>query len=247
MFLGHIERLLFFMAISLVIVFSFGVDCFAASDLKKNSNFVTGNYFCHVGDLLFQSLPCGKFCNAIDQVTYGVGHTRIDHVAIVVSCGAKPYVAEAVDVGVRKLPLRDFLAHSHDKFNNPRVWVGRVVSKYRKFIPAAVSFVQHQYGKPYNNSFINSSNSFYCSQLIVSAFSAALGKAEVFSNKPMNFKNLRDRRMVPQWVSYYKKMHMKVPQGMPGSNPGQLSRSDNITIVAKLGRLPLDYQIGLRN
>ena len=39
--------------------------------------------------------------------------------------------------------------------------------------------------------------------------------------------------VTPYWKKYYERWHLKVPEGEPGSNPGNLSRSDKLTIIYK--------------
>ena len=193
------------------------------------------------GDLLFQDLDCGVLCDGIGQVTYGINKTYVSHVGMVEITSAKePVVIEAIGDGVVETPLATFLARSHDTNNHPMVMVGRLTTQYQDLIPSAIKYAKRQLGKPYNASFSpDTEQSFYCSQLIYSAFAAANQNNSIFGQNQMNFNDLISGQITPAWKEYFAKLKVAPPQGKPGTNPGMMSRESEITIVYRYGNLRL--------
>lgn len=193
-----------------------------------------------VGDLLFQDLDCGVLCDGIGQVTYGVNKTYVSHVGIVETIsGKEPIVIEASDKGVVETPLHTFLARSHDANRHSMVMVGRLVPKYQDLIPNAIKYAKQQLGKPYNASFSpdTEDQSFYCSQLVYSAFASANLNNSIFAQNQMNFNDLISGQITPAWKEYFAQLKAAPPQGKPGTNPGMMSRESAIRIVYRYGNL----------
>lgn len=188
------------------------------------------------GDLLFQDLDGSALSDAIEAVTEGYDHTRLSHVAMVVSAEGEPQVIEAVGAGVKVTALGKFLARSHDDQGHPKVMVGRLRPEYRELIPGAVEYARLQTGKPYDKSFLLTEQSFYCSELIYFAFRSANHGKPVFTTAPMTFKDPRTHEFFPAWVDYYRELGMAIPEGQPGLNPGGMSREKCVEIVCFLGQ-----------
>lgn len=190
------------------------------------------------GDLLFQDLNCGKFCDSIDSVTYGYDNTYVSHVALVIDATkSHSRVIEAASRGVIITPLNEFLQRSLDSQYHPRVMVGRLKPQYRYLIPKAIANAKNELGKPYNDSFIPSSGkSYYCSELIADSFYAANNNRTFFHTHPMNFADSKGK-ILPLWDDYYNKLKIKVPQGVLGSNPGMMSRESMLVIIYYYGSL----------
>lgn len=190
------------------------------------------------GDILFQDTNCGSFCDAIDSVTIGYHNSYVSHAGIVIQSNENYYVVEAISTGVVKTPLKKFLARSLDDKQNPRVMVGRLKTSYQYLIPSAIKFASAQLGKPYNSTFVpNSGISYYCSDLIYSAFMQSESSPSIFHKHPMSFSDAKTHKILPIWENYYKDLHAKIPQGLPGTNPGQISRESSLDIVYYYGKL----------
>jgi hypothetical protein len=185
------------------------------------------------GDFLFQDLNCGAICDAITGVTVGYDGAHLSHVAMVARTGKHPLVIEAISEDVQEIPLKKFLNRSVDKAGHPRVMVGRLVKKYRSLIPAAIKQAEQWLGRPYNSGFTpnNHDQSFYCSQLILSAFKSANKGKVVFSGHNMSFNKPGSNEVLLAWKDYFHQLGEKVPQGEWGSNPGILSRSTKLQII----------------
>lgn len=193
------------------------------------------------GDLLFVVNGQG---NNITDVTDGVDGLGIDHIAVF----SDGNVIEAIPkYGVVENPLDSFLVRLSDRES---VLVGRIegldveesVTNARKFL-----------GKPYDDIFMPSDSAIYCSELVQKSFvfkdvlkerdqnvkevdSKATGsgtKHFVFGTIPMSFHDSTGN-VTEFWAKFYSARGLAVPEGEPGTNPGQLSRDPNVRILGYL-------------
>ena len=180
-----------------------------------------GGHQLREGDLLF---CCSDTVNAITSVTSGVEGLPIDHVAVVHSLGVDngPWcVIEAVKPSVSITPIDTFL------MNNGMVLVGRV--NVDCDVTASVSHCLAMVGKPYDDLFMPGDSAVYCSELVQMNYVDTYGKL-IFTPIPMSFRDSTGC-VTEYWKEFYLERGMDVPDGEPGSNPGELSRRPQVTIV----------------
>ncbi|MBQ6078741.1 MAG: hypothetical protein IJK93_00545 [Muribaculaceae bacterium] len=180
----------------------------------------------HEGDLLF---CCSDTANAITAVTSGVQGLPIDHVAVVHLMGSDDgslYVIEAVKPAVCLTPLDSFLT------DNPCVLLGRVNVDFD--VEASVSRCLSMVGKPYDDLFLPGDSAVYCSELVQMCYVTHEGVL-VFETVPMSFHD-ETGEVTDYWKDFYSSRGMAVPEGLPGTNPGELSRRPQITIIGKYPR-----------
>jgi len=73
------------------------------------------------GDLLFQDLDCGPFCDAIEKVTQGYNGANFSHIGFVSEDSIDNFVfIEAQPTGVDTTHLEVFLRYSLDLSGQPR-------------------------------------------------------------------------------------------------------------------------------
>ncbi|MGM9869077.1 MAG: YiiX/YebB-like N1pC/P60 family cysteine hydrolase [Sodaliphilus sp.] len=178
-------------------------------------------------DLLFVVNAQG---NAITSVTEGYEQLPIDHVAIFYrdSLGLSPCVVQADYQGVRVCSLADFIADSESA--SYKLVVGRVMVPFlpRRSVENALSHV----GKPYDFYFMPDDKEMYCSELVQKCYVSTSGDL-LFSTIPMTFCNATGQ--VPDyWVKHYQKRGIPIPEGAPGTNPGELSRRPQVRILGEL-------------
>ena len=172
------------------------------------------------GDLLF---CCTDTANAITAVTSGVEDLPIDHVAVFHRIGGEeegvPYVIEAVKPAVRLTPIETFLN------NNPHVVVGRVNADF--YIHRSVRRCLAMIGKPYDDLYLPGDSAIYCSELVQLNYRSV-------SNQPipMSFHD-ETGKVTDFWQDFYSQRGLTVPEGQPGTNPGELSRRPQVTILGK--------------
>ena len=172
------------------------------------------------GDLLFVA-PAQD--NAITAVTTGVEALPIDHVAVYHPMGDTPMVIEAIpSLGVTVTPL-ELVAQ------RGTVIVGRVNNVD---VEASLDHVLRLVGRAYDTYFDNDDEYIYCSELVQHCYVTAAGKA-LFEPIPMTFRD--NSGAIPQfWRDHYGNIGREVPEGEPGSNPGELSRRPAVTILGTL-------------
>lgn len=172
------------------------------------------------GDLVFLDLDCGPLCEAIEAVTTGYQGNKFSHMGLVYRKADSIWVIEAIGKAVCLTPLATFLAYSPKP-----AMVSRLVSKHRRLTKKAVAYALTQIGQPYDDDFLPANGKWYCSELIQEAFYVANGRKVVFPTEPMTFKMPGSDQFFPVWQHYFTERGQAVPEGIPGCNPGGLSRS----------------------
>lgn len=183
------------------------------------------------GDLLFQDLNCGPLCEAIEAVTEGVDGKDFSHCAMVISIDDSLKVIEAIGAKVQVTSLKDFFARSADTAEVSRITLARLKPPYKNLIPMARDFAVAQVGAPYDREFILNNGSWYCSELLYEAFKSANDDQDFFKLYPMTYKDPSSEDFFPAWVDYYQELDATIPEGLPGLNPGSISRSDKLEII----------------
>ncbi len=197
----------------------------------------TDTFVLKPGDLLFQDIDCGEFCDAIEKVTFGVGNANFSHIGLVATDkNGKLMVLEAVSKGVTETSLDTFLNRSFDADKNPKVVVGRLKTEFHYLIEPAVTSAYQRLGKPYDEIFDIQNDKYYCSELIYFAFKDANGGKPIFELQPMTFNDPDTGLPFPVWVEYYKELGQPIPEGQPGLNPGGISLSESLEIVHYFGK-----------
>ena len=198
------------------------------------------------GDLLFQDSDCGPFCESIEKVTFGIDGSKLSHVGMVVPKGADALVVlEAVSAGVVETPLDSFFIRSFDEDNNSKVVVGRVKQAYEHLVPKATAFAKTKLGVAYDEVFDITNDKYYCSELIYDAFKYANNDQPIFQLQAMTYVDPETNSLFTIWEDYFMALHVPVPEGQPGLNPGGMSKSDYINIVHFYGK-PEGYEGKLR-
>lgn len=173
------------------------------------------------GDLLF---CCSDTANAITAVTSGVEDLPIDHVGVVHHVGGEDgpvYVIEAVKPAVCLTPIDSFLCE------NGTMVVGRV--NVECDIAASITGCLAMLGKPYDDLYMPGDSAVYCSELVQMNYVNEANEL-IFSPIPMNFRDSTGQ-ITDYWIEFYGQRGLSVPDGAPGSNPGELSRRPQVKII----------------
>lgn len=176
------------------------------------------------GDLLFCVAKSG---NNITDVTQGVDGQKIDHVAIAHRQGKRWYALEAVHRGVCLTPMDSFLVR--------RDFVVRAQLRDTVGVGASVQRALQFLGCPYDFNFMPDDSAFYCSELVQKCYRDRKGQL-VFQPIPMSFHD-KTGKVTAYWKDYYARQGLRVPEGEPGSNPGDLSRNKAVRIIGRLQRV----------
>lgn len=178
------------------------------------------------GDLLFQDLDCGPMCTAIETVTEGVDGRDFSHCAMVVKVDDTLKVIEAIGDGVQITRLSSFVQRSN------KILAARLKKTNRAFISRAVAYSKSLLGKPYDEVFQLHNDRYYCSELLYESFKMANDGKPFFALAPMTFMSPKTKTYYPVWVDYYHDLNCPIPEGKPGLNPGSISRSKRLEILA---------------
>lgn len=186
------------------------------------------------GDLLFSQI--GTDTNAISAVTEGYRGARLNHMGIVVENQWGLFVLEAFPPEVRVTQIEVFLRRSADPADARQRYVAaRLLTTYQGLLPGAIEYGLKKRNVPYDDLYLTDSSALYCSELVIDMFKYANRGEEFFIENPMSFRDLTTGQIHPAWIEYYAKFGMPVPEGQPGSNPGDLSKDSRIEIVAVQG------------
>ena len=169
------------------------------------------------GDLLF---CIADEDNEITDVTQGIDGMKIEHVGIYYN---KSVIEATRSKGVCVTPIDSFIRH-----NGRRVIVGRVESAD---IGLSIENALKYKGLPYDTLFMPDDRAMYCSELVQKSYVRS-DSTLIFSPIPMSFHD-DSGNITPFWTDFYKQRGMEVPEGMPGSNPGELSRRESVRIIRR--------------
>lgn len=176
------------------------------------------------GDLLFQDLDCGPLCDAIEAVTDGAGGRDFSHLGLVCRQGNRWMVVEAIGDSVQCTPVADFCRRCRPD----QLLHARVKPQWENVAHEAVRFALAQRGAPYDDPFLPDNGRWYCSELVYEAFKWGNQNQPFFQLFPMTFKDPATGQFFSAWQTYYKALNIPIPEGLPGCNPGGISRSDKL-------------------
>ena len=163
------------------------------------------------GDLIFLRDNWSDRSKAINAST-----GQYTHVALVErDSTGKVWVIEATPKeGVSKQSFNAFKNRNETRYFGYHV--------YRLTVPfdtaAVIAHANSLIGKPYDSAFLPDNDAYYCSELIQAAFD------DLFESKPMNWRD-KEGNLPEYWIKHFKELGMPVPEGVPGTNPTDLSRS----------------------
>ena len=86
-------------------------------------------------------------------------------------------------------------------------------------------------GKPYDDLYLPGDSTIYCSELVQLNYVTPSGGL-VFEPVPMSFHD-ETGQVTDYWKEFYGRCGMSVPEGEPGSNPGEMSSRPQVTIIGR--------------
>ena len=178
-------------------------------------------------DLIFLVSGGSAFSGAITDATAPGEYLQFDHVAIVYvdATGATNVIEANPEAGVQMIPFDEFLPPAESKSDTPRA----VVKRLNIDFPAeqSVRNAFRHIGEDYDWWYMPDNGKTYCSELIYDCYLDAGGNP-IFEAKPMNFR-AEDGSMPEFWTDLYSRLGVPVPEGIPGTNPQDLSKSPYLT------------------
>ena len=70
----------------------------------------------------------------------------------------------------------------------------------------------------------------YCSELVWECYLTGSKIEHLFTARPMNFRTA-DGRLPQFWIDHFAAMDQPIPEGVPGTNPQDMSREKFLKIV----------------
>lgn len=157
------------------------------------------------GDLLFVSDTSGMG-QAVKEST---GHYT--HVAMVERVGDSLFLIDATQRhGVSRRPIEKTFA------SRMPVDIYRLTIAFDTV--AIVAYAHTLLGRPYDNTFLPDNDAYYCSELIQAVFDT------LFPSAPMNWRD-NEGNLPEYWKKHFEEFGMDVPEGVPGTNPTDISQS----------------------
>ena len=178
------------------------------------------------GDLLFEVAGDGGADRAIDAATSPEYGESFSHVGIVEVCSDGIFVIDASSRhGVSRRPLHEFLEESAKGID------GRAAVRAMRLnepfdAEKAVNAAKSHIGEPYDSFYLPDNGRMYCSELVYESFRDKKGN-RIFESRPMNFRSA-DGTYPEYWVKLFDSLGMDIPQGVPGTNPNDMSRSSRL-------------------
>lgn len=188
------------------------------------------------GDLVFSVV--GKDTNAISAVTVGYRGAQVNHMGVLVATQFGNFVLEAFYPEVRLTKYEVFARRSESAQGELRLMHGRLASEYQGLIAPAVRYGLQQRDVPYDQLYLTGEGALYCSELVVDMFKHANDGTPFFAETPMSFRDVSSGEIHQDWVDYYNYFGMPVPEGEPGSNPGEISLDSRVQIFNVFGPIP---------
>ena len=205
----------------------------ASCDVPSQSAYVINGLEIFHGDLLFSiEEPSGDgLSDAIANVTEGIDGTQVVHVGIVCEQNGRMMVLEATPShGVWLTPIDNFFDEAeYDDDGNPCVLVGRLCDTLG--LGASVERAKQYIGLPYDTLYIPDERQIYCSELVQLSYRRPDG-TPIFKTRPMSFTD-NSGNIAPYWKQLYAERGIRVPEGAPGTNPGDLSRDSLVLRILK--------------
>jgi hypothetical protein len=177
------------------------------------------------GDLIFVGIPQdysldgSSMDSAISQAT-GNGELNLIHVAIAEVERDSVWIIDAtIAHGVDRHPLDTFLRDFTLRDGSLPVFEVKRLRHPRKaalYVEQAKAFI----GQEYDMYFLPDNGRMYCSELVQQSYRD--GGTSLFESGPMNFLNASGE-MPLYWEQLFSRLGQEVPQGVPGTNPQDMS------------------------
>lgn len=176
------------------------------------------------GDLIFEIADDGAMSRAIADATAPADSLQFSHVGIIeVDDQGGVSVIEATGrSGVTITPLDSFMIQAR---------AGVVVMRINGDFPAqaCIERAKSFLGMDYDWWYLPDNNKIYCSELVEKSYLNADG-SPIFVTIPMNFRD-KYGNMPQFWIDLFARLGRPIPEGLPGSNPTQISRSPLLQVV----------------
>lgn len=186
------------------------------------------------GDLIFIGIPANYTLNSdsmADAISDATGNDTLNliHTAIAEVKGDSVWVIDAtIKYRTDRHPLDSMIKSFTLKDGSLPVFIVKRLPDSCN-VDAAVERAKTYCGRDYDLYFLPDNEPMYCTELVQVSYLDSKGNP-LFQNKPMNFKN-KDGEYPVYWVQLFERLGVPIPQGIPGTNPQDMSKSPLLSPV----------------
>ncbi len=186
------------------------------------------------GDLLFiVGKSKSEQTGAIKRSTSQKDEVPYSHVGIVKFDKKDVYVIEATPSdGIIQTLLYEFIQKAEKRKGRPLIAVGRIKPEFQYIVPLAVENAGDLLGRSYDYAYEEGNDAYYCSELVRFSYLDSLHNP-IFPAVSMTFKNKETGETEAYWEKHFAGLQLEIPEGKPGTNPVDMSKSPVIDIVHK--------------
>ena len=178
------------------------------------------------GDLIFLYDTTGMGRAIQSSTEWDSLRPALTHVAITECTDSGVYVIDATPaLGVARRTLEDFISSVWDT-NAEYGFISMAIYYYIDVPFDTATLLERMHsliGVPYDPYFLPNNGRLYCSELVQECFFDQNGH-RLFPYKPMNF-YASDGTLPAYWQHHFDSLGVAVPQGLPGTNPNDMSKS----------------------
>ena len=185
------------------------------------------------GDLVFiLGDSSSDFSDAItDATVHRKDQLKFDHVAIVDVVDGEPCVVEASSFGgVKESNWEEFKQSATLSDGRCGIVVKRLTVAYD--VDAVIMRARKHLGEEYDWSFRPDNGKMYCSELVFESYLDNEGR-HLFDAGPMSFRDA-EGNMPRFWTDLFERLGEEVPEGVVGTNPTDMSKSEILIEVTRL-------------
>ena len=186
------------------------------------------------GDLIFIGIPANYTLNRdsmADAISDATGNDTLNliHTAIAEVKGDSVWVIDAtIKYNTDRHPLDSMIKSFTLKDGSLPVFIVKRLPDSCN-VSAGVELAKTYCGRDYDLYFLPDNEPMYCTELVQVSYLDSKGNP-LFQNKPMNFKN-KDGEFPVYWVQLFQRLGVPIPQGIPGTNPQDMSKSPLLRTV----------------
>ena len=178
------------------------------------------------GDLIFLYDTTGMGRAIQSSTEWDSLRPALTHVAITECTDSGVYVIDATPaLGVARRTLEDFISSVWDT-NAEYGFISMAIYYYIDVPFDTATLLERMHsliGVPYDPYFLPNNGRLYCRELVQECFFDHNGY-RLFPYHPMNF-YASDGTLPPYWQQHFDSLGVAVPQGRPGTNPNDMSKS----------------------
>ena len=180
-------------------------------------------------DLIFIYDGNSDFSSAITETTADSDSIKFIHVGVIEIDKENNIIVwdASPERGVSSSCFEEFIKNVPLRNGKPSIVVKRLSIPFP--IETTLENIKKHNGQPYDWWYLPDNGKMYCSELVYESF-RDFGGDRIFSSKPMNFRS-PDGTIPDFWIRLFNQLGEPVPEGIPGTNPNDLSKDNRLVSI----------------